>query len=108
MLDEHGGLIDEQLAYWADRLQGFAYDVLVVGHTHQVFAQRVANTLVINPRQYPVQSQLCRAEPAGAAGRVVCPVRPDAAEVMELGDEPAQARVKRRDLRNPVGLVSAI
>ena len=39
----------EQLAYWADRLQGFAYDVLVVGHTHQVFAQRVANTLVINP-----------------------------------------------------------
>ena len=49
LLDDHGGLMDEQLACWADRLQGFAYDVLVVGHTHQVFAQRVANTLVINP-----------------------------------------------------------
>lgn len=49
LLDEHGELIDEQMAYWAGRLQGFAYDVLVVGHTHQVFAERLAGTLVINP-----------------------------------------------------------
>ena len=49
LLDEHGELMDEQLAYWAHRLQGFAYDVLVVGHTHQVFSERVADTLVINP-----------------------------------------------------------
>jgi len=49
LLDEHGELIDEQRACWTDRLQGFAYDVLVVGHTHQVFAERLAGTLVINP-----------------------------------------------------------
>ena len=49
LLDEQGELMDEQLTCWADRLQGFAYDVLVVGHTHQVFAERLAGTLVINP-----------------------------------------------------------
>ncbi|MES9960006.1 MAG: metallophosphoesterase family protein [Sedimenticola sp.] len=49
LLDEHGKLIDESLSYWSERLQGFGYDLLVVGHTHQVFAQRVSETLVINP-----------------------------------------------------------
>ena len=49
LLDEFGELMDEQLACWAGRLQEFAYDVLVVGHTHQVFAERLAGTLVINP-----------------------------------------------------------
>ena len=49
LLDVHGELVDEQLACWSGRLQGFAYDVLVVGHTHQVFAERLAGTLVINP-----------------------------------------------------------
>lgn len=34
---------------WSERLQRFEYDVLVVGHTHQVFAEHLANTLVINP-----------------------------------------------------------
>ncbi|OOZ35752.1 metallophosphoesterase family protein [Solemya velesiana gill symbiont] len=49
LLDVEGELIDEQQAYWTGRLRGFAYNVLVVGHTHQVFAERLADTLVINP-----------------------------------------------------------
>lgn len=49
LLDEYGEPIDEQRAYWTGRLQGFTHDVLVVGHTHQVFAERLGDTLVINP-----------------------------------------------------------
>ncbi|MES9956543.1 MAG: metallophosphoesterase family protein [Sedimenticola sp.] len=49
LLDEQGRLIEANLNSWAERLQGFEYDLLVVGHTHQVFAQRIAKTLVINP-----------------------------------------------------------
>ncbi|MEJ1404970.1 MAG: metallophosphoesterase family protein [Candidatus Sedimenticola sp. (ex Thyasira tokunagai)] len=49
LLDEQGELVDRQLIYWTDRLQGLTYDLLVVGHTHQVFAESMAATLVINP-----------------------------------------------------------
>ncbi len=34
---------------WTNYLDQFSIDVLVVGHTHQVFAERLGNTLVINP-----------------------------------------------------------
>lgn len=49
LLDECGEPIDEQLDYWGKRLQGEPYDVLVVGHTHQAFAEQLGNTLVLNP-----------------------------------------------------------
>jgi len=49
LLDERGEILAERKQEWSERLQGFEYDVLVVGHTHQVFAERLANTLVINP-----------------------------------------------------------
>lgn len=49
LLDQEGGLISEQLRYWQQQLSDFNYDVLVVGHTHQVFSQWLADTLVINP-----------------------------------------------------------
>lgn len=49
LLDERGEILPERKQEWSERLQGFEYDVLVVGHTHQVFAERLANTLVINP-----------------------------------------------------------
>jgi putative phosphoesterase len=49
LLDEEGMLIPEQLAAWGKRLEGLGYDVLLVGHTHQIFAERLGNTLVINP-----------------------------------------------------------
>ncbi|HEY5790476.1 MAG TPA: metallophosphoesterase family protein [Gammaproteobacteria bacterium] len=34
---------------WERRLAGCSADVLVVGHTHQVFAERLGATLVVNP-----------------------------------------------------------
>lgn len=49
LLDEQGALIPEALELWRNRLQGFGHDVLVVGHTHQVFAEQLGETLVVNP-----------------------------------------------------------
>lgn len=49
LLDEDGGLISAQLAQWRERLSGFGHDVLVVGHTHQIYAEQLGDTLVINP-----------------------------------------------------------
>jgi len=49
LLDESGKLLPEQKKIWSDRLAEFDYDVLIVGHSHQVFAEQLKNTLVINP-----------------------------------------------------------
>ena len=49
LLDERGEVLPDCKRTWSERLQGFGYDVLVVGHTHQVFAERLADTLVVNP-----------------------------------------------------------
>lgn len=49
LLDEDGGLIPEQLELWTEHLKSFPFDVLVVGHTHQVFAARLGRMLVVNP-----------------------------------------------------------
>lgn len=49
LLDEQGEIIPERKQQWTKSLQRFNYDVLVVGHTHQVFSERLANMLVINP-----------------------------------------------------------
>jgi predicted phosphodiesterase len=49
LLDARGDILLDRKRMWGERLQGFGYDVLLVGHTHQVFAERLANTLVINP-----------------------------------------------------------
>jgi len=49
LLDKDGLLIPEQVKKWSATLQSFDYDVLVVGHTHQVFAEVLGGTLVINP-----------------------------------------------------------
>jgi len=49
LLDKKGTLMADKIEQWADKLQAFDYDVLVVGHTHQVFAELIGNTLVINP-----------------------------------------------------------
>jgi len=48
-LDLDGHVIEEAKDYWSGRLSGFQHDVLVVGHTHQVFCEQCGNTLVINP-----------------------------------------------------------
>ena len=49
LLDQHGHIIQQEEDYWAGQLAEFDYDVLVVGHTHQVFARQLGSSLVINP-----------------------------------------------------------
>lgn len=49
LFDEHATLLEDQKLYWTDYLSDFPADVLVVGHTHQVFAQLLGEVLVINP-----------------------------------------------------------
>ncbi len=55
---QHGGIkllrqngdIDPQFKHhWSTRLEGLDQDILIVGHTHQVFAERLGEVLVINP-----------------------------------------------------------
>lgn len=49
LLDLDGNLIEAARDYWSQRLQGLEHDVLLVGHTHQVFCEKIGGTLVINP-----------------------------------------------------------
>lgn len=49
LLDKEGQLQADKVAQWAEKLQSFDYDILVVGHTHQVYAELIADTLVVNP-----------------------------------------------------------
>jgi len=49
LLDEYGEILPELRAQWQENLRGFAFDVLIVGHTHQVFAEKLGNTWVISP-----------------------------------------------------------
>jgi predicted phosphodiesterase len=39
----------DRLEQWAETLSSFDYDILIVGHTHQVFVEKIADMLVINP-----------------------------------------------------------
>ena len=49
LLDQDGGVITAQREYWRRQLQAMDYDVLIVGHTHQVFVQQLDELLLINP-----------------------------------------------------------
>ena len=49
LLDVDGGLIPAQKAYWQQALADSEWDVLIVGHTHQVFTEQLGGLLVINP-----------------------------------------------------------
>jgi len=49
LLDKNGNLIEARLKEWQKKLTDFAYDILIVGHTHQTYTQQINNTLVINP-----------------------------------------------------------
>ena len=49
LLDKVGQVQPDKMEQWTKNLKSFNYDVLVVGHTHQVFAEYIADTLVINP-----------------------------------------------------------
>jgi predicted phosphodiesterase len=49
LLDNNGQLCKKKIDFWQQRLSNLPYDILVVGHTHQVFAYQFGKTLVINP-----------------------------------------------------------
>ena len=49
LLDQHGNIIEAEKQTWSERLCHFDYEVLIVGHTHQAFAEVLGSTLVINP-----------------------------------------------------------
>lgn len=49
LLDEDGELIPGQITRWREELDSMSCDVLIVGHTHQVFAQQLDGVLVVNP-----------------------------------------------------------
>ncbi len=49
ILDPKGNVFPDRLKTWEEKLQQFSHDILIVGHTHQVFQQLIASTLVINP-----------------------------------------------------------
>ncbi len=49
LLDQQGNIIESEKQDWMARLSDFEHDVLIVGHTHQVFAEMLGSTLVINP-----------------------------------------------------------
>ncbi|WP_432823523.1 metallophosphoesterase family protein [Trichloromonas sp.] len=49
LLDERGALIPAQQEGWSDVLRDVSYDVLLVGHTHQLFVERLGHPLVVNP-----------------------------------------------------------
>ena len=49
LLDPDGGVRPERRALWEARLAGLEHDVLIVGHTHQVYAETLGGPLVVNP-----------------------------------------------------------
>lgn len=49
LLDQHGELIAEHKNHWQKELKEFEDDILIVGHTHQVFAEQIGQAFVINP-----------------------------------------------------------
>lgn len=49
LLDQEGNIIKKRLKEWQTKLNDFEYDILIIGHTHQVFSEYINNTLVINP-----------------------------------------------------------
>lgn len=49
LLDDEGRIIPLQKLLWRKKLSQLPADILVVGHTHQVFAEEFGPLLVINP-----------------------------------------------------------
>lgn len=49
LVDQYGDLIPERLELWRETLSEYDIDVLIVGHTHQVYAEQLGDVFVINP-----------------------------------------------------------
>ena len=49
LLDQYENIMNSEKEQWEIELEGYDFDVLIVGHTHQVFAEYFGRVLVINP-----------------------------------------------------------
>lgn len=49
LLDPEGNVYPDRKEHWAQELKDFNYDVLIVGHTHQIFSEQIGDVFVINP-----------------------------------------------------------
>lgn len=49
LLDKQGELMPQQISEWSEKLKPVDCDVLIVGHTHQVFAEQLGDIFAINP-----------------------------------------------------------
>lgn len=49
LLDQDEKIIPSRKKQWSLELERYGFDVLVVGHTHQVFTEMLGQTMVINP-----------------------------------------------------------
>jgi putative phosphoesterase len=49
LLDRQGDIVEERKQLWTEKLKDFGRDVLIVGHTHQVYAEHLGGTFVVNP-----------------------------------------------------------
>lgn len=49
LLDQQGEVMQERKDDWSMTLAELEHDVLIVGHTHQVYAEQLGEVLVINP-----------------------------------------------------------
>ncbi len=49
LLDQQGRPRPERLQEWTQKLSSLEHDLLIVGHTHQVYALRLGGVMVINP-----------------------------------------------------------
>jgi putative phosphoesterase len=49
LLDPDGNIFPDRKESWTEKLKTLDCDILIVGHTHQVFSEQLGNVLVINP-----------------------------------------------------------
>ncbi len=49
LLDPEGRVREDRRQEWNQRLADFDYDLLIVGHTHQVYAEQLGACFVVNP-----------------------------------------------------------
>lgn len=49
LLNPEGEIDEKNKHYWQQQLKDFPYDVLIVGHTHQIYSEQFTDLQIINP-----------------------------------------------------------
>ena len=49
LLNTEGEVVQQRKDDWREPLADLDFDVLIVGHTHQVYAEQIGNVFVVNP-----------------------------------------------------------